>query len=131
MKVKVFIEKELTPKEILESKIPGLTTLLVGPNRPGDSCFDFPQRKALGVDRDVLLVAQEEFAEQSEISGFRKLLIKPLFFIECGNFSKSVCGATYEKHDEMIKEYLQNNIHRAILIQEEKDNESHYPSIRR
>lgn len=108
MKIMVLVEKDLTPNEIMESNIPGLRFEIVGPNRLGDSLFDFPQRKALGGDKDVILVSQE-------IPG---IVTTRLFFIECGEFAKLMCHTPFPLINMRMEEYIVDNLHRAVLITE-------------
>lgn len=110
MKIMVLVEKDLTPNEIMESDIPGLRFEIVGPNRLGDSLFDFPQRKALGGDKDVVLVSQE-------ISEF---VTTKLFFIECGEFGKLMNLTPLSLINTKIKKYVRDNLHRAVLITEDQ-----------
>ncbi|UVD41926.1 hypothetical protein KPN8_135 [Klebsiella phage KPN8] len=108
MKIMVLVEKDLTPNEIMESNIPGLRFEIVGPNRLGDSLFDFPQRKALGGDKDVVLVSQE----------IPEIITTRLFFIECGEFAKIIGRTPFRLIEAKIKKYIVDNLHRAILITE-------------
>lgn len=108
MKAMILVERDFTPKEIMEFGIPGLTFDTVGPNQISDNRFDFPQRKALGGDKDVILVSQE-------IPG---IVTTRLFFIECGEFAKLMCHTPFPLINMRMEEYIVDNLHRAVLITE-------------
>ena len=110
MKIMVLVEKDLSPNEVMESDIPGLRFEIVGPNRLGDARFDLAQRKALGGDKDVVLVSQE-------ISEF---VTTKLFFIECGEFAKLMNWTPLSLIKVKIKKYVRDNIHRAVLVTEDQ-----------
>lgn len=110
MKVMTLVERDITPNEIMGGDIPGLTFEIVGPSQISDNRFDFSQRKALGGDKDVILVSQE-------IPG---IVTTRLFFIECGEFAELIGRTPFPLINMRMEEYIADNLHRAVLITEDQ-----------